>query len=39
VLPRRYDAMIFVDESHALRPLRLEVQEKTEAPETFPTGV
>ncbi|MEO5731229.1 MAG: erythromycin esterase family protein, partial [Byssovorax sp.] len=39
VLPRRYDAMIYVDESHALAPLRMEVVEREEAPETFPTGV
>jgi erythromycin esterase-like protein len=39
VLPRRYDALIFVDESHALVPLPLRVLEREEAPETYPTGV
>jgi erythromycin esterase-like protein len=41
VLPRRYDALLFLDETHALRPLH-EVQPRIveeEAPETFPTGV
>jgi erythromycin esterase-like protein len=38
-LPRRYDALMFVDESRALRPLHVRVREKEEAPETFPTGV
>ena len=39
VLPRRYDAMVHVDESRALVPLRVPVREKVEAPETFPTRV
>lgn len=39
VLPHRYDALMFVDESHALRPLHLRVREEEELPETFPTGV
>jgi erythromycin esterase len=39
VLPRRYDALMFVDESRALRPLHLEVRPDEEAPVTFPTGV
>jgi len=40
VLPRRYDAFLFIDETHAVRPLH-EVQphEEHEVPETFPTGV
>lgn len=39
MLQRRYDALMVVDESHALVPLRVPVREKEEAPETFPTGV
>ena len=41
VLPRRYDAFLFIDETEALHPLH-EVRphfEKEEAPETYPTGV
>ena len=40
ILPRRYDAFPFLDETHALHPLH-EVQpiEEAEVPETFPSGV
>ncbi|MFT3776008.1 MAG: erythromycin esterase family protein [Minicystis sp.] len=38
VLPRRYDALIFVDETQALRPLHLKARVE-EAPITYPTGV
>jgi len=40
ILPRRYDAFLFLDETHALHPLH-EVQpiEEAEVPETFPSGV
>jgi erythromycin esterase-like protein len=40
VLPRRYDAILFIDESHALHPLHIEPAAVGEtAPETYPTGV
>lgn len=41
VLPRRYDAFLFVDESHAVRALHLRrrAEEEEEVPATFPTGV
>jgi erythromycin esterase-like protein len=39
VLPRRYDAFLYLDETHALHPLRVPVREEGEVPETFPTGV
>jgi erythromycin esterase len=40
VLPRRYDAFLFLDHTAALRPLRdIPVLEEGEVPETFPTGV
>jgi len=40
VLPRRYDAFLFIDETRALRPLHEVLpQEEHEVPETFPTGV
>jgi len=40
VLPRRYDAFLFIDQTTALRPLH-EVQphEEHEVPETYPSGV
>ena len=38
VLPRRYDAFLFMDEAHALQPLRVPVVEE-EVPETYPSGV
>ncbi len=38
VLPRRYDAFLYLDETHALRPLHVEPRESGEVPETFPFG-
>ncbi|MGZ5969905.1 MAG: erythromycin esterase family protein [Polyangiales bacterium] len=38
-LPRRYDALLFVDESTALSPLHLPSHEMHEFPETYPTGM
>ena len=42
VLPRRYDAFLFVDTTAAVWPLfpaTRELEADEEAPETFPTGV
>lgn len=39
VLPRRYDALLFVDETHAVKPLHLRTQENPDLPETYPSGV
>lgn len=39
VLPRRYDALIHVEESNALAPLHLTEQPNVDAPETYPTGM
>jgi len=39
VLPRRYDALIYLDETHALHPLPLEPRPDGEPPETFPWGM
>jgi len=40
VLPLRYDAFLFLDETHALQPLHdVKPREKGEVPETYPTGV
>jgi erythromycin esterase-like protein len=39
VLPRRYDALLYLDETHALHPLPVRVDyEHEELPETYPTG-
>src|SRR5262249_28126141 len=39
VLPRRYDAFLYIDQSEALHPLRVRAVEEGEVPETYPTGV
>jgi erythromycin esterase len=40
VLPFRYDAMLYIDHSHALRPLKMPGHmPEHEPPETFPTGM
>ena len=38
VVPRRYDAFVFIDETKALSPLHMPVREE-EIPETFPSGM
>ena len=39
-LPSRYDALLYLDETHALHPLHIpEVETPHELPETYPTGV
>ncbi len=38
VLPRRYDAFIYFDETRALRPLHVQPSDDGELPETFPSG-
>jgi erythromycin esterase-like protein len=39
VLPRRYDAFLYLDETEALHPLHVQPREEEEVPETFPSGV
>jgi erythromycin esterase-like protein len=39
VLPRRYDAFLFIDETDAVDPLHMPVRVEGEAPETFPSGM
>jgi erythromycin esterase len=39
VVPRRYDAFIYSDESRALEPLHFPARIDGELPETFPSGV
>ena len=38
VLPRRYDAFLYLDETRALHPLRLRPRGAGEPPQTFPSG-
>ena len=38
VLPRRYDAFLYIDESHALHPLHIAPADGKEPPETYPWG-
>jgi erythromycin esterase len=38
ILPRRYDAFIYVEESKAVDPLHMPVEVGGEVPETFPSG-
>ncbi len=38
VLPRRYDAFLYIDETQALHPLGTRTREDREPPETFPSG-
>ncbi|HSI72425.1 MAG TPA: erythromycin esterase family protein, partial [Fimbriimonas sp.] len=38
-LSRRYDAFLFIDETHALHPLHLNAHSGPEPPETYPWGV
>lgn len=39
IVPRRYDAFLFIDETHALDPLHMPVEVTGDAPETYPTGM
>jgi erythromycin esterase-like protein len=39
ILPKRYDAFLFIDESRALHPMHLVEQPSLEFPETYPTAV
>jgi erythromycin esterase len=39
VLPYRYDAMLYIDRSHALKPLKMPEAELHEPPETYPSGM
>src|SRR5919107_1849553 len=38
VLPRRYDAFVYLDETRALRPFEVRPRQDGEPPETFPSG-
>jgi erythromycin esterase len=39
IMSARYDAFLFIDETHALHPLHLPMSPDEELPETFPTGL
>jgi len=39
ILPRRYDAFLYLDQTRAVDPLHMPVKVDGEAPETFPSGV
>lgn len=39
VLPRRYDAFVYLEETRALHPLHLEPHAGHDPPETYPWGV
>ncbi len=39
VLPRRYDAFLYVERTQALRPLHVVAHDGGEVPETYPSGV
>jgi erythromycin esterase-like protein len=39
IVPRRYDAFIYVDQSKALDPLHLPVHVGGDEPETYPSGM
>src|SRR5947209_14307524 len=38
VLPRRYDALLFIDETEALHPLHVPAHNEGEVPETYPSA-
>lgn len=39
VLPQRYDALLFIDESRALAPLHVPTHPDGDAPDTYPSGM
>lgn len=39
IVPRRYDAFVYIEETRAVDPLHLPVRVDGEAPETYPSGV
>ena len=39
ILPGRYDAFLYIDQTRALHPLHLEAQDTGEPPETYPWNV
>jgi erythromycin esterase-like protein len=39
ILPRRYDALLHIDQTHAVRPLHMPARVERDWPETWPVGV
>ncbi|MGE5101505.1 MAG: hypothetical protein ACM3SX_16075 [Deltaproteobacteria bacterium] len=39
IMARRYDAFLYIDETHAVDPLHMPVHVDGEPPETYPSGV
>jgi erythromycin esterase-like protein len=39
IMPRRYDAFVYIDQTRAVDPLHMPVVVDGEAPETYPSGV
>ena len=39
IVPRRYDALLFIDETRAVDPLHMPLHVADELPETYPTGM
>ncbi len=39
IIDQRYDAFLFIEESHAVDPLHMPITVETELPETYPTGM
>ena len=39
IVPRRYDALLFIDETRAVDPLHMPVRVSADEPETYPTGM
>ncbi len=39
IVPGRYDAFIFIDESRAVDPLHMRIKVDGEVPETYPSGI
>ena len=39
IVPRRYDAILYIDETRAVDPLHMPVRVDGEVPETYPSGV
>src|SRR5262249_16006885 len=39
VLPKRYDAFLYLDETLALHPLHVQPREEGEVPDAYPSGV
>ena len=37
-LARRYDALLYVDETHALHPVPVTIESLEEIPDTYPSG-